>query len=185
MAKLWSCLVKWISGEWVVTRWLKTNGGDAILFRTFWVTFWMAVIAVVVRKYFVPSATASTNAAILAELGNWLSAVFGGVYLALYARFSSQWAYLASLYNQIKQTEATAGVDVDVLAQWKAGFIEDAENLHLACKASFAPVIKTWGAQPKVAEAFEKYVPGGRLRWTGLKRRIDHATEKVESKFQR
>lgn len=184
MAKLWGWLVECISGEWVVTRWLKTNGGDAILFRTIWVTFWVGAIAVIVRKYAVPSTTTSTNLAILAELGNWLSAVFGGVYLAFYARFSSQWAYLASLYNQIKQTEATAGANVDVLAQWKAGFIEDAENLHLACKASFAPVIKAWGASPKVVEAFEKYAPGGKLRWIELKGRINLAAAKVESRFR-
>ncbi len=112
-----------------------------------------------------------------------MSAVFGGVYLALYARFSSQWAYLASLYNQIKQTEATAGVNVDVLASWKAGFIEDAENLHLACKSSFAPVIKAWGAESAVEHAFAQYAPGSAARWNVLQKRVEAAVVKTAAKY--
>ncbi len=32
-------------------------------------------------------------------------AIFAAVYFALYARFASQWSYLANLYNKIKEAE--------------------------------------------------------------------------------
>jgi hypothetical protein len=57
-----------------------------------------------------------------------------------YARFSSQWSYLAGVYNQIKAAECRTGFQETVLAQWKAGFIEDAADLHLLRKAMFASI---------------------------------------------
>ncbi len=185
IGKAWGFIVGLISGEWVVTGCLKTNGGDAILFRTCWVTLLVAVAVVGIRLQWVHAPNGDEIAVTqhLLDVGGWLSAVFGGVYLALYARFSSQWAYLASLYNQIKQTEATAGVNPAVLASWKAGFIEDAENLHLACKSSFAPVIKAWGADTAVENAFAKYAPGSTSRWNALQVRVHAAVDKTAAKY--
>ncbi|MBR8344630.1 hypothetical protein [Burkholderia ambifaria] len=185
IAKIWGFIVGLLSGEWIVTHCLKTNGGDAILFRTGWVTLLVTVAVVGIRLQWVRAPNGDEIAVThhLLDVGGWLSAVFGGVYLALYARFSSQWAYLASLYNQIKQTEATAGVNVDVLASWKAGFIEDAENLHLACKSSFAPVIKAWGAESAVEHAFAQYAPGSAARWNVLQKRVEAAVVKTAAKY--
>ncbi|MBU9154298.1 hypothetical protein KTD28_06715 [Burkholderia gladioli] len=185
-AKIWGFIVGLISGEWVVTRCLKTNGGDAILFRTCWVTLLVAVAVVGIRLHWVHAPNGDKIAVTrhLLDVGGWLSAVFGGVYLALYARFSSQWTYLASLYNQIKQTEATAGVNSAVLASWKAGFIEDAENLHLACKSSFAPVIKAWGTDAAVASAFVSYAPGSASRWKKLQTRVKAAVDKTAERYK-
>ena len=104
--------------------------------------------------------------------GSVLLAAFAGSYTALYARFASQWEYLADLYNQIKAKQIDVAVsDVRdelhalrqkvienpnqppddhfcnaayLLAQWKAGFIEDAEKLHLAEKPPFAAVVSNW-----------------------------------------
>ena len=79
-----------------------------------------------------------------AETVPWLGAIFGGVYAALYARFASQWGYLAGVFNQIRQMLATwkpGGGNVDHLFLWQAGFIEDALDLHLATKPMFATFI--------------------------------------------
>ncbi|MCA8153363.1 hypothetical protein DF044_24105 [Burkholderia contaminans] len=186
IGKAWGCIVGLVSGEWVVTRWLKTNGGDAILFRACWVTLLVGAVVMAIRLEWVRALNGDEIDTIhhLLDIGGWLSAVFGGVYLALYARFSSQWSYLASLYNQIKQTEATAGVSVNVLASWKAGFIEDAENLHLACKSSFAPVIKAWATDAAVVQAFADYAPGSRSRWNKLQERVNAAVETIENKYK-
>ena len=101
----------------------------------------------------------------------WFGAIFAAVYAALYTRFSSQWTYLAGLYNQIKaaevqvavsaNTDSTKDVAAKVLTSWKAGFIEDAEELHLALKPMFAEVIRTWSEDEKVQSEFAKYAPGG------------------------
>jgi hypothetical protein len=37
----------------------------------------------------------------------WIGAIFAAVYAALYARFASQWSYLAGVYNQMRQTLVT------------------------------------------------------------------------------
>jgi len=85
-------------------------------------------------------------------------AIFAACYVALYSRFSSQWTYLANVYNQIKAAETSAETDKKILiAEWKAGFIEDALTLHLAYKPIFSATINVWGRDESVAEAFEKY----------------------------
>lgn len=70
-------------------------------------------------------------------------AAFGAVYVALYARFSSQWNYLANLYNQIMQcrVKANGQYDKERLARWCAGFVEDAWRLHLLRKPMFTEVV--------------------------------------------
>jgi hypothetical protein len=47
------------------------------------------------------------------NLAPWGSAVAGATYLALYDRFKSQWTYLAALYNQIKQAEIEAEIEIE------------------------------------------------------------------------
>lgn len=66
-------------------------------------------------------------------------ATFGATYAALYTRFSSQWTYLAGLYNQLMATQAHAPIDNDperagIYLAWEAAFIEDADDLHLSTK---------------------------------------------------
>jgi hypothetical protein len=104
----------------------------------------------------------------------WLGAFLAAVYAALYARFSSQWVYMAGVYNQIKATEAqvagsghqaAAGT---VIASWKAAFIEDADELHLALKREFAALINAWLEDEAVHREFVKYTPGGERRLTVL-----------------
>lgn len=82
--------------------------------------------------------------------------VYGAVYVALYARFTSQWTYMANLYNQIKQAEITVQEPLGkkILAQWKAGYIEDAYTTHMATKPMVAGVIHAWYLDPDVKDAF-------------------------------
>jgi hypothetical protein len=106
-------------------------------------------------------------------------ALFAAVYAGLYARFSSQWSYLANVYNQIKAAESRGGCDASRLAEWKAGFIEDAQDLHLALKPLFASVIRAWGSEAEVKGSFETYAPGGALRLAKLMSRVELAWERA------
>jgi len=78
----------------------------------------------------------------------WFGVMFGGIYLALYSRFSSQWTYLAGLYNTLMHIECQdprallTGPKLTRRAMAWAAFIEDAVTLHLAAKASFAHSIR-------------------------------------------
>jgi len=106
-----------------------------------------------------------------------LAGVFAGTYTALYARFASQWQYLADLYNQIKAKEIdlannkeceiakyremainstsddpinTCCNPAHLLAEWKIGLIEDANTLHLSNKPPFESVVKLWNSDEVV-----------------------------------
>jgi hypothetical protein len=75
----------------------------------------------------------------------WLAAIFGAVWAGLYARFASQWTYLADEYNQIRHALSIRPKPTDENKQhsqmWRAGFIEDALDLHLATKPMFVPYL--------------------------------------------
>jgi len=118
----------------------------------------------------------------LIQLAPLCGIVFGAIYTALYARFASQWSYLANLYNNIKETEALDG-DEKVVAEWKAGFIEDAENLHLACKSSFVTTVKVWGEDPLVKKSFIKNAPGGKKRYKRLMANVAYSEGLVEARY--
>ncbi|MGQ3117659.1 MAG: hypothetical protein ACT6RQ_19015 [Hydrogenophaga sp.] len=105
------------------------------------------------------------------SLTKWTAGVFGGVYIAFYARFVSQWTYLANLYNQIKQTEVQGVKNEKALSQWKAGFIEDALDLHMATKPGTLAIIRAWGfghESAPVYQAFIAHAHDGRRRWDDL-----------------
>lgn len=109
----------------------------------------------------------------------WTAAFWGATYAGFYTRFSSQWTYLAGTYNQIKQTECVTERYHRPLAEWKAGFIEDAENLHLAFKPIFATTIHHWlDDDEKVRNAFCDYSSRSPEECTLFQRRIKKAFEK-------
>ncbi len=186
--------------NWVAPQ---SNGGSIIFLRAAWITGWCAIapqifggLAWLLRlpcqqhPHFPP--VPMTTCAALTTLISWVSgltqtngaillSVFAGTYAAFYARFASQWGYLADLYNQIKSKQidvALQGKCVDLqalrdevvqnparepttffcnaaylLAQWKVGFIEDAIALHLAEKPLFASVISNWKSDDVVKVA--------------------------------
>ena len=204
LARVISSVIDCLSGEWMLL-WLapRNNAGWMILFRSLLVTFEVVLIILATRHAVtavdnlnsrflfnfepLPVTWAKRLAIVVAEAraikhgyGTELLGVFGGTYAALYTRFSSQWQYLADLYNQIKAQEisfaiacmegslkAAATNDINdsvgkvpqpslslqpdqLLAEWKKGFIEDAFALHLAKKPIFCSVVANWARQPDV-----------------------------------
>lgn len=169
-----SWLVSFISGEWMLTRG-RPNGGDVVIFRTLWVGTLLIVIFAVINVTAQPITSVcnfvfSTWTELLCILRSTQgSLVYGAVYAALYARFTSQWSYMANLYNQIKQAEITAQKPLRkvALSQWKAGYIEDAYVTHMATKPMVAGVIRAWYSDPYVQDAFAKHTTDHRkiLNW--------------------
>jgi hypothetical protein len=104
-------------------------------------------------------------------------AIFAAAYAALYARFSSQWLYLAGLYNQIMAAQVRAGNDTDQvragkLALWKAGFIEDAVAVHLAAKPMYAAVIVGMLHESEIRKAYVASTMDGECGLTELETRL-------------
>jgi hypothetical protein len=88
--------------------------------------------------------------------------------------------YLAGVYNQIKATEAPERTSFDALTEWKAGFLEDADELHLAAKPLFGSVIRAWGKDPNVRKHFVEHAAGGEARFNRLLHRFDAAYQRRE-----
>ncbi|MEX2232317.1 MAG: hypothetical protein WD824_09160 [Cyclobacteriaceae bacterium] len=158
--------VTFLSFEFLLTTCKWPNGGTVIFIRAFGVTLSVMTVYCIVKQGLDPFRGYEFDMAELKiQILNSVEifgAVFAGIYLALYSRFSSQWGYLSNLYNQIKQTEASASNDEKILNEWKAAFIEDAIALHLALKPMFAMIINTWGHEAKVAEVFEQNITDGK-----------------------
>ncbi len=171
MKKLIDRVLAFVSGEWIL-EWMISNGGNVIFLRSTWVTIFMLLLLTASEVDFqnpfifqlFPRALGTT----IQKHTEWFGAIFGASYASFYARFSSQWNYLASVYNQIKQSEVNGIKDWGALAEWRAGFIEDALHLHLATKVSIAPIIASWSKMPEVQKAFVENVPSGELRWHSL-----------------
>lgn len=157
-----------------------------VIARSFWAAIVLYAVSIGSRELLDPakgSAFDSTEARrLLLDTQPWFGAMFAACYASLYARFSSQWSYLAGLYNQIKAAEARAserdgaGTGREVLAQWKAAFIEDADELHLSAKPIFAGIIAEWGKQADVRHAFIAYTPGGDIRLAAVLSSVDKFT---------
>jgi len=173
LCKIWGHAVWILSTEYVLKG--MPNGSAAILLRTLISSILLFLLVLGVANAVDPDRIWQFSMAELwtqfSERIGWLGLIFGAVYTGLYARFSSQWTYLANLYNQIKQVEASTpaqGSNLDKLAEWKAGFIEDAEHLHLACKESFVSIIRAWADEELVRQKYILHTPGGEERLTRL-----------------
>ncbi|MCZ8411683.1 hypothetical protein O9649_28215 [Achromobacter dolens] len=175
-----------MSGEFIL-RWFESNGGTVIVLRAVYITFWVMYAAAVFILWVDPSwpetQVLSYIGKRLIDLLPWCGPVFGGVYLALYARFSSQWTYLAGVYNQIKQAEVSAANTV-ALDQWRAGYIEDAYFLHLALKPSVASVIHAWLKDEGVKTAFEAHTPGGSHALARLCTDVERIVKQEEERWR-
>ncbi len=173
-----------LSSEWLLTRKKLPNGSGVIVLRAILTSVYIYLGVLVLRNVLDPEpawtfSPCELRAQIMETLP-WFGAIFAGIYAALYARFASQWTYLANLYNLIKQTEArTAGnynrALKNIIAEWKAGFLEDAEEVHLLTKRVFVSVMKLWGEQEAVKEQFIKNTPGGEVRFDALMRDVMNA----------
>jgi hypothetical protein len=101
----------------VVANWLSlepllkgyANGSTVILVRTISATLVFYFIGLFLRTLSYSSWPASFSWPQLGkDIGDtvpWLAAIAGGIYAALYTRFSSHWSYLAAVYHQIKQAQ--------------------------------------------------------------------------------
>jgi hypothetical protein len=141
----------------------RPNGGTAVFLRAAWIAGVIYIIGLILRNWIDPSRSFrfSFTELRLQLLGSfrWFGTIFAGAYAALYARFASQWSYLASVYNQIKATECRGDTNKPLaLAQWKAAFIDDAVSLHLAAKPSFKGVVLHWYGDDSVKAAVEEHI---------------------------
>ncbi|MES2784697.1 MAG: hypothetical protein V4684_04480 [Pseudomonadota bacterium] len=190
----WHVFARRASFEWFLTP-TRPNGGDIVLARAISVAVLLCALALIVRNAIDPELHGPISwrglGKQLVEIAPWFAAAAGAAYAALYARFSSQWGYLAALYNQIKQTEielvcaasANEPAAAEKLAQWKAGYIEDAQDLHLHTKGNIAAIIHFWGEDVAVVNAFKDWAPGGAQRWLQLQQEVEAAYSRAAQEY--
>jgi len=176
-----------VSAEWVLQN--RANGGGAILARSLFCSILLFSLTLLLINWIDPSKSyqfswVEIRKEIVGKIP-WFGIFFATIYAAFYARFSSQWTYLANLYNSIKQCSVSPGSEEDILAEWKAGFIEDAEYLHLACKENFASIIHHWGSEPKVKEKYVKFTPGGETRFNNVMAKVNAIYEATSTKYSK
>lgn len=155
-----STILNVISGEWMLSK--RGNSGGVVLARSSFVSLWLFLALLGVHSYLGPCAQFSfSRPEFLAELRDripWLGAIFGGVYAALYSRFSSQWKYLAQLYNQLMAAEDSrprSTLDGEYRKRrmmWWHAFIMDAQDVHLALKATFVGAVHSLLAENEIIE---------------------------------
>ena len=176
-------MIHHLSCEFVLKK--MPNGGTAVLLRSAILSLLIYMAAISLKSRITPGSTWQFDwtafRSLVAETIPWFGAIFAGVYVALYSRFASQWNYLASLYNQIMATSVQSppeGITSSAaLRLWQAGFIEDAEDLHLAGKPMFASVIRSMLTKQQVREHFIAHAPGGAERLAKLEQRVARALE--------
>ena len=157
--------VTFLSFEWILTTTKRPNGGDIVFLRATLVAVVVYALSIATKHGLDPDRTSDfSGQALAAEIAASLpvfGAIFAAVYFALYARFSSQWTYLSNLYNKIKETEARTCTDdcsTNIIAAWKADFLEDADDLHLATKRVFAPLLAAWARDPAVKKCYLEHM---------------------------
>lgn len=153
-------IIDFICAEWIFE--FFPNGGTAVFFRTVVVGSEICLL-IYITYYFLSTSPTSFFEMLPKQLFKIVS-VYAAVYAAFYARFVSQWTYLSNLYNQIKEAELNINFNLrektELLYGWMSGFIEDAENLHMATKDTFAAIILNWiNRYPDIKEQYIKYNP--------------------------
>ena len=167
------------SGELLLRE--RANSGGVVLARSVIIAALVYGATVALKAILEPGAVLRFDAANLREVVKdtlpWAGAIFAGVYATLYGRFSSQWLYLATLYNQLMATQAQAP-DYDY-SGWKAGFIEDAEDLHLSLKPMYATIIADMLKEDTIRERYVADVPNGGERLKKLEKNIPHVLKRA------
>lgn len=179
MRRFASQLLRLLSGEFIL-NWLP-NGGGVVLARALISTVLLYLGAVGLRDYLAPHASLAFDATKLAagvrDTLPWAGAIFAAIYAAFYARFASQWSYLAGLYNQIMACQVQTPWEShpksrQAYASWMAGFIEDAEDLHLAARPMYAAVIDSMLSRPEVRDTYLADTVDGPRRLRELNERL-------------
>lgn len=191
-------IVQLLSGEWMLNS--RPNGGTVIFLRALWVSALVYSAAIVVNVFLSCPSRCSEALPLIGQASRssflpFAAGTFAFAYTALYARFASQWSYLANVYNQIMTAKVAAscrgsffrfqvtGTESEALQKWQAGFIEDAEELHLATKPMYASVIFSMLEKPGVREWFIKAAPGGEKRLNLLEARVRLAIAQEAQRF--
>lgn len=177
LPRFWHGMIEILSSEWLLTCLRLPNGGSIIFLRSLLTSLYVYLFILGLRNLLDPTriwafSPLELRVQLLGTM-HWFGAVFAATYTALYTRFASQWTYLSNLYNQIKAAECREQCNASVLAEWKAGFIEDAEELHLATKPLFASVLREWGRDNEVRKKFVKYSGDGEQQFLKLMERVE------------
>lgn len=179
------------AGEFFLKVW--PNGGTAIFVRTLWITALIYSSALLIRAVgYTDWSWHFDLQKLREEVGattTWLGAIAVATYTALYARFSSQWTYLANVYHQMKNAIVSGpenpGEEQKVQVEyWMAAFVEDAQDLHLVRMKMFAMTAWEWLKEPAVAEKFDLYTVGGRERRIRLQKQLRRELLKQDSMLQ-
>jgi len=184
---MWKKFINIISGEWILKS--ADNGGPVIALRSIVCSISLFLFILGFMNIVDPTKSWDFSFRIFQEeivkRITWFGVLFAAVYAALYSRFSSQWSYLANLYNTIKQASLRSDINEDILSEWKAAFIEDAEYLHLSHKNNFASIIYWWIQDEKVKEKYIQYTPGGKERFESLVCSISTRYRKICSEYKK
>lgn len=159
MMTLLKYIMAFVTGEFLLTGCGYNNGGFIVVLRSLWI----AAITTIMTGLFVywnslelllcKRDSISVNGR--KEIVTVFWVVFAATYAGLYARFSSQWSYMAHCYNAFDQREYEFPFNKnesqnsisdrkETLTSMKIAFIDDAINLHLVTKKSFIHTINQW-----------------------------------------
>ena len=186
---IWSFIVSVFSFEWLLTRAHLTNGGEVIFLRSLLSTSALYTVIIMLKNIVDPTSSMTFDYMELrrefVQTIPWFGAIFASIYVALYTRFASQWRYMADLYNKIKETESKyPDINEEALSAWKAGYMEDAFELHLATKGIFASVICAWCQTPDVRMKFMEATGLDETKYSEHMKRVAAAYEKRKGKWQ-
>jgi hypothetical protein len=176
-----------VSGEFFLD-W-RANGGVVVFLRALWTSLCVYIPTIFLKEVirpghlWEPDCDAFRRAVV--DTIPWFGAIFAVTYAALYTRFASQWAYLAGLYNEIMTAQVRNPPNLaseSYYYAWKAGFIEDAETLHLATKPMFASVVQGMLQNNEIRAAYVAHTIGGEARLTELERQINTALQQESTR---
>ena len=185
-------VLEWASGEFLLTRYRCANGGTVVFVRSALIALLFFSLLLVLLNAMDPARSGPPSLLEfqrqLIQYGAWIGPLFGSAYAALYARFSSQWSYLAGVYNQLKAAQAKDGSDSNAIAEWRAGFVEDCDDLHLLEKEMFASIVHGLivGDAPHVTTvcaAFDQYTPGGQARREQIAKRVTQVFDRIKARY--
>ena len=158
-----SMLIHFLSGEFLLKQF--PNGGTIVFLRSIITSIFLFGFVVVsmgiLKTGFGPSVRWDVVIKVIIAKYEIGCAIFAGCYTVFYTRFSSQWSYLAGVYNQLLNAIVQIGPNPsdeqkEALLLWKAGILEDAYILHLAAKPMFAPFVKYYLEDPEVVRRFRE-----------------------------
>ena len=184
-------LLEMLSGEYILNNFRFPNGGTVVFLRAAHVTLILFFGGIAAINWLDPhrGCDFSWYELRLQTMQHvpWLGAIFATVYALLYARFASQWTYLAGVYNQIKAAQVRKETLSEVLAEWKAGFIEDGDDLHLLRKPMFASIAYEWlnegGGTSPVKTNLAIHTPGGKKRCERIEADVRNVVKLVNDRY--